>query len=451
MSTKTSETALYRTVAYRSEHSRSKQLFERACQVMPAGNTRHSIALSPYPVYAARGKGCRIWDVDGEERIDFLNNYTSLILGHANDRVVEAVQQRVACGTCFTAPTQHDVELAELLVERVPYIDQLRFCNSGTEAVLLAVKAARAYTGRLKIAKFEGAYHGIYDWVQVSEGPTAANWGEPDAPNSVLEPSAPPSVASETIVLPWNNSVACSNLIRQHGRDLAALVMDPLPSGIGMIPPVSGFLEMLREETSKCGALLISDQVMSFRLGYHGALHRTGIEPDVVSLGKIIGGGFPVGAVGGSRKVMQVFDHTADCKVHHGGTFNGNPVTMIAGLETMRQMTPDAFDRLNYLGDYTRERLGRMFRDSGVAAQVVGKGSLFTAHFTEQPLSDFRSLTGFSRTNPIYAGLCHDMLANGIVTSSRGVFGCLSTPMAESDCDRFVNALQRSLATVGAT
>lgn len=450
-STSSVSTSLTTTrVAYRSEESRSKRLYDRARNVMPGGNTRHSIALSPHPVYAVRGEGCRVWDADGEERLDFLNNFTALIHGHANPRIGAAVRERLGLGTCFAAPTELDVELAELLVERVPYIDQVRFCNSGSEAVLLAVKAARAYTGRPKIAKFEAAYHGIYDWVQVSEGPVAENWGDPEAPASVLEASSPKAVGDDTVVLPWNNLAACRALIRQHGPSLAAVVFDPLPAGIGMIPPADGFLELLRVETRAQGVLLIADQVMSFRLDYQGALVGTGVEPDLVSFGKIIGGGFPVGAVGGSREVMSVFDHTAGAnwKVHHGGTFNGNPVTMVAGLEAMRQMTPEAFGRLNSLGDYLRENLTRMFRDSGVAAQVVGRGSLFTAHLTEHPLTDFRSLVGFSRTNPLYAGLCHEMLANGILTSSRGVFGCLSTPMGEAECDAFVEAVSQSLTTL---
>jgi glutamate-1-semialdehyde 2,1-aminomutase len=448
METKTTGTTVTQTVAYRGPDSRSRRLYERACDVMPGGNSRHSIALAPYPVYALGGKGCRLIDADGEERIDFINNYTALILGHANDRVVKAVTSRIASGTCFNQPTRHDVELAELIVERVPYVDQLRFCNSGSEAVLLAVKAARAYTGRPKVAKFEGAYHGIYDYVQVSEGPTAENWGDPDAPASVLEASSPASVASDVVVMPWNNLHACRELIRQHGAELAGVVVDPLPAGLGMIAPAAGFLEMLREETARHGALLISDEVMSFRVHYHGALFEAGITPDVTSFGKIIGGGFPVGAVGGTKKVMQVFDHTGDWKVHHGGTFNANPVTMVAGLETMKQMTIEAYERLNALGDYLRARLTRMFRDSGTPAQVCGKGSLFTAHLTDRPVTDFRSLVGFSRTNPVYAGLCHEMLANGIVTSSRGVFGCLSTPMTEAECDAFVNAVATSLATL---
>jgi glutamate-1-semialdehyde 2,1-aminomutase len=383
--------------------------------------------------------------VEGEERIDFLNNFTSLILGHANPGVVAAAQERCGLGTAFTMPTEADVELAELLVERVPYVDQLRFCNSGTEAIMLAIQAARAWTGRPMIAKFEGAYHGTYDFAEVSEGAIAQQWGDAAAPNAVVGPASPPSVAAEVVVLPWNNIDACRKLIAQHQRALAAVIVDALPSGIGMIAPREGFLRGLREITARLGILLISDEVMSFRLSFHGAMHPHGIEPDLAAFGKIIGGGFPVGAVGGSRTVMSVFDHTGDCKVHHGGTFNGNPVTMAAGLATMRQMTPEAFERLNRLGDAMREKLRRMFRDSGVAARICGAGSLFLAHLTRHELVDYRSITGYSRNNPIYSGLCHEMLANGIVTGPRGLFGCLSTPMSEVEIEAFVEAVERSL------
>ena len=412
---------------------------------MPGGNTRHSIALAPYPIYAASGCGCRVTDAEGDQRIDFLNNYTSLILGHAEPKVTAAVQRRVALGTAFTMPTGEDVELAELLAARVPYVDQVRFCNSGSEAVMLAIKAARAFTGRHKIAKFEGAYHGVYDYVAVSEGPNADEWGEADAPNSVTERGTPPSVAEDVVVLPWNRLDACRKRIAQHRDELAALIFDPMPLGIGMIAPLPGFLEFLREETARHGILLIADEVLNFRLSYHGAAHAFGIQPDLGSFAKIIGGGFPVGAVGGSRQAMSVFDHTGRLKVHHGGTFNANPVTVTAGLETMKQMTREAYERLNRLGNYIRDRLRRMFRDRGLPAQVCGKGSLFVAHLTGNDLVDFRSLRGFSRNNPVYGDLCHQMLQRGIIVSPRGVFGCLSTPMTEIELDAFVEALSSSL------
>jgi len=194
--------------------------------------------------------------------------------------------------------------------------------------------------------------------------------------------------------------------------------------------------------------LLIADEVLTFRIDYHGSAHAFGIEPDLGSFGKIIGGGFPVGAVGGSKRVMSVFDHTGSLKVHHGGTFNANPVTIVAGLETMKQMTRAAFDRLNRLGDYIRDRLARLFRDRGIQAHVCGRGSLFLAHLTGEELIDFRSLRGFSRTNPVYGDLCHQMLQRGIIVSPRGTFGCLSTPMTEAELDAFVDALDNSLPSL---
>ncbi len=431
---------------YRDPGAVSRQLYERASRVMPGGNTRHSVALAPYPVYARSGSGCRITDVEGEERLDFLNNYTSLILGHAHPQVTEAVQRRAALGTAFTMPTPEEVELAELMAERVAYVEQIRFCNSGSEAVMLAVKAARAFTGRSKLAKFEGAYHGLYDYAEVSEGPTPDAWGEADAPASVTEPGTPESVARDVVVLPWNRPEACCKLIEQNKKDLAALLVDPLPLGIGMIAPRPGFLAGLREETERCGIVLIADEVLNFRLDYRGAFRAQGITPDLATFGKIIGGGFPVGAVAGSRRMMSVFDHTGALKVHHGGTFNANPVTLAAGLETMRLMTPEAFDRLNGLGEYVRDRLRRLFRDTRRSAQVCGAGSMFLAHLTAEELIDFRSLRGFSRTNPVYGNLCHKMLEFGFILSPRGIFGCLSTPMSEAELDGLVEALGRALS-----
>jgi glutamate-1-semialdehyde 2,1-aminomutase len=431
---------------YRKPDALSRQLYERASRVMPGGNTRHSVALAPYPVYALSGRGCRITDVEGEERVDFLNNYTSLILGHAHPQVTEAVQRRAALGSAFTMPTPEEVELAELIAGRVAYVEHIRFCNSGSEAVMLAIKAARAFTGRHKIAKFEGAYHGIYDYAEVSEGPTPDAWGQADAPASITEPGTPESVARDVVILPWNRVEACRKLIEQNKNDLAALLVDPMPLGIGMIAPRPGFLSFLREETARHGIVLIADEVLNFRLDYHGAFHSHGVTPDLATFGKIIGGGFPVGGVGGSRRCMSVFDHTGALKVHHGGTFNANPVTIVAGLETMRHMKPEAFDHLNHLGEYVRDGLRRLFRDTGRSAQVCGAGSMFLAHFSDDELIDFRSLRGFSRTNPIYGELCHKLLEYGFILSPRGIFGCLSTPMSEAELDGLVEALDRALS-----
>jgi glutamate-1-semialdehyde 2,1-aminomutase len=432
--------------AYRAESSRSRALHQRALAVMPGGNTRHSIALSPYPVYLAGGRGCRVKDVEGEERLDFLNNFTSLILGHADPEVTAAVQERVGRGTAFASPTELDVELAETLVERVPSIERIRFCNSGSEAVLLAVKAARAFTGRARIAKIEGAYHGLYDYAQASEAPAAAAWGPPERPATVVEAGCAPSVASDVVVMPWNDLEACTRLIEENRRSLAAVLLDALPLGLGLIPPCEGFLQRIREVTREHGILLVADEILTFRLGYHGAFHAASLRSDLTCLGKIIGGGFPVGAVGGREDVMAVFDHTRGTLVHHGGTYNGNPVTMTAGLATLRKMTPAAYARLDRLGDSLRERIDALLRRRGIPGQVFGQGSLFCVRFTDEELRDWRSVSRHVQAQTIYRDLCHEMLARGVMMSQRGTLGCLSTPMDEPELAAFVDALDGTLA-----
>src|SRR4051812_10948077 len=271
--------------AYRAEGSRSRRLHERALAVMPGGNSRHSLAPLPHPVYLASRRGCPVQDVESEERIGFLNNFTSLIHGHADPEVCAAVQAQVARGTAFAAPTEADVELAELLVERIPSVERIRFCNSGTEAVMLAIKAARAFTGRPRIAKIEGAYHGLYDHAQTSESSSPESWGPADRPASVIEAGSAPSVASEVVVMPWNDGEACERLIEENAPSLAAVILDPLPLGLGLLAPAEGFLQRLRDVTREHGILLVGDEVLNFRLGYHGAFHAAGIRCDLTCLG----------------------------------------------------------------------------------------------------------------------------------------------------------------------
>jgi glutamate-1-semialdehyde 2,1-aminomutase len=436
-------------VAYRAEGARSRALYQRAQAVMPGGNTRHSVALAPYPVFLASGRGCRVRDVEGEERIDFVNNFTSLILGHADPDVSAATQARIAEGTAFAGPTELDVELAELLTGRLPSVERIRFCNSGTEAVMLALKAARAFTGRPRIAKIEGAYHGLYDYAQISEGPSPEQWGPAERPASVAEAGSAPGAAADVVVLPWNDAEACVSLIEENRDSLAAVIVDALPLGLGLVPPRDGFLAHLREVTRAHRIMLVADEVLNFRLGYHGAFHDLGIRADLTCLGKIIGGGFPVGAVGGREEVMSVFDHTRATLVHHGGTYNGNPVTMTAGLVTMRKMTPAAFARLDRMGDALREKVRALLRCRGRGGQVLGRGSLFCVRLTDDVLSDWRTVSRHVRGEPAYRQICHEMLSRGIVTSPRGIIGCLSTPMEEPELDAFVDALDGSLHALG--
>ena len=433
------------TSAYLNDSSQSKRLYERALSVMPGGNSRHTVVMNPYPVYVASGQGCKVVDVEGEERVDFVNNYTSLIRGHADPVATEAVAEVIRRGTAFSLPTETDIRLAELLVERVPCIDQIRFCNSGSEGVLLALRAARAATGRAKIAKFEGCYHGIYDYAQASDSSRPKNWGDLQRPATTLESSMSPSVGEDVVTMPYNRPDICRALIEEHADELAAVLIDPLPAALGLMSPADGFLGFLREITQEHGILLVADEVLSFRVDYRGACHAHGVEPDLVALGKIIGGGFPVGAVAGKTEVMKVFDHRIGEKVHHGGTYNGNPVTMVAGYEVMRQMTEAEYDRLNQHGDYLRNELDAMLTARELPHRVAGRGSLIAILLTDGPAEDFRDIAASRGTHPQLANLVHEMLARGIVLGARGLFCALSTPMEKEHLDAFVVALDESL------
>ena len=434
------------TTAYKSPSSQSKRLYDSARQVMPGGNTRHSIAFSPYPIYVRSGKGCRVTDVEGQERVDFINNATVAIMGHANPQVMEAVARQLELGTSFAMPTEPEVELASLLVDRIDYIDKVRFCNSGTEAVMNAIKAARVFTGRPKIAKFEGAYHGTYDYAQVSLTPDPETWGDPRSPRGIGALGSTPQSAEDVVVLPWNDVQACVDLIEANRETLSALIFDPLPASLGLVAPKPGFIETLRDVTRANGVLLIADEVVSFRLSYRGGCAEFGIKPDLVTLAKIIGGGFPVGAIGGTDEVMDVFDHTRAGGewLLHAGTFNANPVTMTAGLATMKQLTPPIFERLDRMGDDLRSRVQEVIDRREFPAQVSGKGSLFWVHLTDRELTDYRSFVASQHDWPGSDFFAHHMLDRGIVCINRD-FGCLSTPMGREEMDLYIEALEASM------
>src|SRR5215813_4873245 len=294
---------------YQAKTTRSRALFEEAQQVLPGGNTRTTVFVDPYPFYAVRGTGPRIWDADGTERLDFNSNYTSLILGHAHAAVVEAVTEQATRGMSYPGPSEHEVKLAEMLTTRIPSMEVVRFANSGTEATMNAVRAARAFTGRSKLAKFEGAYHGTHDGVLVSVTPDATKFGSRKRPKSVPASSGvTDAVLKNTVVLPWNDAEACAKILDRHGRDIAALIVDPLMANAGLLMPQLGFLERLREITDRLGIVLIFDEVISFRVSEGGAQQRFGIRPDLTTLGKIIGGGLAVGAFGGREEVMNAYD-----------------------------------------------------------------------------------------------------------------------------------------------
>jgi glutamate-1-semialdehyde 2,1-aminomutase len=430
---------------YIAKTSRSRALHEEAVGVMPGGNSRTTTFFDPYPFYFQRGQGAHIWDVDGTERIDFNNNYTSLVIGHAHPDVIKAVQAVAESGLSFPGPTEHEIRLAEMLTRRIPSLQSVRFTNSGTEATMNAVRLARAFTGRPRLAKFEGAFHGTHDWVMVSVTPDPKTAGNRKRPKPVAWSSGIPSaVLKHTVVLPWNDREACAEILAREGDQIAGLIVDPLLANAGLIPPAEGFLQFLREETERRGIVLIFDEVISFRVAWGGAQERFGIRPDLTTLGKIIGGGLPVGAFGGRRDIMDYYDpRKGGPRISQGGTFNANPVTMAAGVATLNALTPEAYGRLDALGERLRGGLARLFANTRRKAQVTGVGSLFWLHWTAETLTDYRS------TRPkdaeaalrVFLGLINE----GILLTQRGLGAC-SLAMSDEDVDRFVNALARVLA-----
>src|SRR3984957_12616887 len=377
---------------YPDPKSISQELFSRSLSSLPGGNTRTTVYMRPYPIYAARGEGCRVWDLDGNQYIDCINNFTSLIHGHAHPSLIEAATRQLALGSAFGLPTESEIDLAELLASRLPSVDQVRFTNSGTEAVMMALKAARAFTGRPKIAKCEGAYHGTYDYAEVSLDPAPEAWGR-NAPVSVAYArGTPDNVLADVVTIPFNDVDAAVSLIREHGRELACVLVDPMPNRAGLAPADRAYLQGLRQITREVGALLIFDEVITFRLGYRGAQGLWDIDPDLTTLGKIIGGGFPVGAIGGHWEFMTVFDPSSGKPaLPHGGTFSANPVTMRAGLVAMELLDEAAFARLDAIGAAVRSGIDQAFRQAGVPGGTVGLGSLLKVHFTDRPIRDYRS------------------------------------------------------------
>ena len=433
---------------YKAKTGRSRELFEEALRVMPGGNSRTTTFFDPYPFYITRGEGARLWDADGVERLDFNGNYTSLILGHANPQVVKAVQDSAALGMSFPGPSEHEIRLAEILTRRIPTMEVIRFTNSGTEATMHAVRVARAFTGRSKIAKFEGAFHGTHDWVLVSVAPDPAVAGSRKRPKSVSWSSGvPPMVMKHVVVLPWNDTAACVKILEKQGSDIAALIVDPMLANGGMIPLREGFLEGLREATERLGILLIFDEVISFRVAPGGAQERFGVRPDLTTLGKIIGGGLAVGAFGGRADVMNYYDPRGGApRINHGGTFNANPLTMAGGVATLEQLTPAVYAKLDALGDRLRNGVRRLIRKRGYAGQISGLGSLFWLHHTKRRLSDYRSARPDDPQASVrtFMGLVNE----GVLLTQRGLGAC-SAAMTEADVDRFVEALGRVLEPAG--
>ena len=425
--------------------SSTARLFEEAQRYIPGGTSRIHYYFRPYPIYARSGAGCLLTDVEGVDRLDFLNNMTSLIHGHANPEIKRAIVEQLELGTAFSEPSEPEVKLARLMVERVKSLERIRFANSGTEAVMLAIKLCRAYTGRSRIAKFEGFYHGYYDYAQVSFSSAPDTWGPDDAPASVASTGGlADSVLGDVLVVPYNDPGALEKLLAVHGRSVAAFITDPLANRCGFPMPAPGFPRLLREITRTHGIPLINDEVISFRIGRGGAQGKYGGDPDLTVFGKIIGGGLPVGAVGGRAEIMELLDPTRGTpRVLSGGTFSANPLTMAAGLAAMEQLTPEVYARLDALGERLRSQSNEALDGLGEAAHLEGDGSLFRLQMTAQPVTDYRSSVRGAASAERMAQVHLNLLDEGVIIAREGL-GCLSTPMGEAEVSHFVSALERA-------
>ena len=432
--------------AYERHAKRSRELLERGARVLPGGDTRASAHYWPFPLCMTHGEGARLWDVDGHEYVDFMNNFTSLVHGHAHPEVVAAIAEQAEKGTAYAAPSTEQIELAELLCERVPSLELVRFASSGSEATEMAVRGARAFTGRPAVLKFEGGYHGSHELGEISVAPLGEGAGPPERPLPLApDRSIPPSSLVDVRVAPFNDAERSTERIREHAGELAAVIVEPILGGGGMIPPEPGFLEALREVTRECGVLLIFDEVITLRVGPGGMQEAMGVVPDLTGMGKIIGGGLPIGAFGGRRDVMEQFDPATRGGVFHASTFSGNALSMAAGLAALSALEPSDYARLNALGERLRARFDARMTERGLCGRTTGFASLSQLHLGAGSPRNGRQSVAAARSAGRVQRLLHlCLLERGIFAAPRGMF-CTSTPMAEADVDRAADALGDAL------
>jgi glutamate-1-semialdehyde 2,1-aminomutase len=424
--------------------ARSEALFAQAQTLLPGGvnsPVRAFRGVGGTPRFIARGKGSAIWDVDGNRYIDYLGSWGPLIAGHAHPGVVAAIQDAATRGTSYGAPTEAELELAQLVKGAFPSIELLRFVSSGTEATMSALRLARGHTGRDMILKFDGGYHGHADGLLVQAGSGPLTFGTPDSPG------VPPAAARQTLSVPYNDLASVRSAFEAHPGRIAAVIVEPVAGNMGVIPPEPGFLEHLREMTRHDGALLIFDEVITgFRIALGGAQERFRVVPDLTCLGKIVGGGLPVGAYGGRQQIMEMISPLGP--VYQAGTLSGNPLAMAAGIATLRLLTePGVYTHLEALSARLVDGLGQAARKANVAYASNRVGSMFTGFFSKGPVTNYASA---KRADTVrYARFFHAMQEHGVyLAPSQFEAGFVSLAHSEADIDTTLHAAADAFAAV---
>ena len=421
--------------------SKSEALFKESQRYIPGGvnsPVRAFKSVGGNPLFFARAAGARVWDVDGNEFIDYVESWGPLICGHAHPQIVTAIQAAAEAGTSYGAPTELEITLAQRVVDLIPSIDTVRMVSSGTEAVMSAIRLARGYTGRDKIVKFEGCYHGHADSLLVKAGSGVMSLGLPDCPGIVED------LAKNTLTLPFNDLEAVKELFDKQGDEIACLIVEPIGGNMGVVPPRDGFLELLREVTAKHGTVLLFDEVITgFRVGLGGAQKLFGVTPDLTTLGKIIGGGLPVGAYGGRKEIM---DHIAPTgSVYQAGTLSGNPLAMTAGIEMLNLLSqPGVYEELERKSKLLTDGFKKNVDELGVTATFTRIGSMFSMFFTDRPIMDFESVSTCDLE--FFKKYFNTMLEEGIyIAPSQFEAGFMSTVHTEADIQATIEANHKAL------